>query len=272
VVLLFSAIFVLASSRFSPRLASIVGQLKPVKPSTSFRNSSRPLSTVSMAPARYHSPPQAPPTFTATPSSVIEDTKKIIERARNLEDSLVKNIKPADATFANVLLPMAHDENDMGLDVPTLGFYQSVSANKALRDASREADQLFSDYGIDSAMREDVFKLVDAVSKAGERLDSESERYLEKARKGYIKYGLGIPAGPKRDRFKEIKQRLSEISIKFSKTLNEENGGLWFTPEELAGVPQDLVSGFKKGEDDHAGKLWVTFKYPVCQRRCSSTL
>lgn len=180
-----------------------------------------------------------------------------------MEDSLVKNIKLSDATFADVLLPMAQDENEMGLEGPTLGFYQSVSTNKELRDASTEADQLFSNYGIESAMREDVFKLVDAVSKAEEKLDPESERYLEKARKGYIKYGLGIPAGPKRDRFKEIKQRLSDISIKFSKALNEENGGLWFTPEELAGVPEDLVSDFKKGENEHEGKLWVTFKYPV---------
>jgi len=214
-----------------------------------------------MAPSRYQNPPQAPPTFTATPSSLIEDTKRIIETAKKLEDSLVQDVKPSEATFAKVLLPMAYDENAQGLETPTLGFYQSVSTDKALRDASTEADQLFSNYGIESAMREDVFALVNAVSEAGEKLDPESERFLEKARKSYTKNGLGIPAGPKRNRFKEIKQRLSELSIQFSKTLNEENGGLWFSAKELEGVPADLVSSLKKGEGENEGQLFVTFKY-----------
>ncbi|KAF2835217.1 hypothetical protein M501DRAFT_999245 [Patellaria atrata CBS 101060] len=31
-----------------------------------------------MAPDRYRNPPQAPPKFTATPSSLIEDTKRLV--------------------------------------------------------------------------------------------------------------------------------------------------------------------------------------------------
>lgn len=38
----------------------------------------KPLSSVSMAPARYQSPPQTPPVFTATPQSLIEDTKRLV--------------------------------------------------------------------------------------------------------------------------------------------------------------------------------------------------
>lgn len=150
----------------------------------------------------------------------------------------------------------------MSLESHILGFYQAVSTDKALRDASTEADKLFEDYGIESAMREDVFNLVDAASKAGDKLDPESQRLLEKTRKAYIRNGLSLPAGPKRDRFKEIKKRLSELSITFSKRLNEENGALWFTTQELNGVPQDVVNGFEKGEGDHAGKVKVTFNYP----------
>lgn len=153
---------------------------------------------------------------------------------------------------------MAHDENRQGLVAHILGFYQSVSTDQELRDASTEAEKMMDDFSIEASMREDVYKLVDAALKKGDKLDPESQRLLEKEHKSFIRNGLNIPAGPKRDRFKEIKKRLSQLSIIFQKNLNEEKGGIWFTAEDLDGVPEDVLSGLKQ-ED---GKYWLTFKYP----------
>lgn len=216
-----------------------------------------------MAPQAFKKPPQAPPLFTATPSSLIEDTKRIIDNYRGVQDKVVASIKPSDATFQSVVLPMAVDENKFGLESHILGFYQSVSTDQALRDSSTEAEQLMDDFSIESSMREDIYKLVDAALKNNkEELDPESQRLLEKDYKSYIRNGLGLPEGPKRDRFKEIKKRLSQISIIFQKNLNEEKGGIWFTPKQLDGVPEDVLSGLAKGEGEHDGKLFLTFKYP----------
>ncbi|KAF2877491.1 hypothetical protein BDV95DRAFT_559390 [Massariosphaeria phaeospora] len=216
----------------------------------------------SMAPAQYKKPPQLPPKFTATPSSLVEETKKLIERSRSVQDAIVAHVPLEKATFDNVLLPMARDDNKMAIESHIIGFYQAVSTDKSLRDASTDAEKLLDDFGIEASMREDVFNRVDAVLKGKEALEPESQRLLEKDHKSYIRNGLNLPAGPQRDRFKEIKKRLSEISIAFQKNLNEEQGGLWFTPEDLDGVPEDLVSSLKKGEDEHEGKIWLTFKYP----------
>lgn len=200
--------------------------------------------------------------FTGTPKSIIEDTKKMIEKSRSLENSIVAEVKAQDASFKNVMLPMALDENDIGLISHIMGFYQSVSTDQAVRDASTEAEELMDDFSIESSMREDVYKLVDAAVKHDEKLDAESQRLLEKTHKDYIRHGLGIPAGPKRDRYKEIKKRLSQLCIIFSKNLNEEVGGIWFDPKELDGVPEDVMSLFVKGEGENAGKVKMTFKYP----------
>ncbi|KIW06006.1 uncharacterized protein PV09_03187 [Verruconis gallopava] len=217
---------------------------------------------MSMAPEKYRKPPQAPPKFTGTPASLIEDTKRIIDRSKKLQDELVKNVKPEDATFENSCLPRARDDNIGALETHIIGFYQAVSTSQELRDASSDAEKMMDEFGIESIMREDVFALVDAVLKKGEKLDPESQRWLEKDHKSFIRNGLGIPSGPKRDRFKEIKKRLSELSIAFQKTLNEENGGLWFTEKELIGVPKDVISTLKKGEGENEGKLRLSFKYP----------
>ena len=215
-----------------------------------------------MAPQAFKNPPQAPPLFTGTPNSLIEDTKRIIEKARGVEDKVVAEVKPEEAGFENVMLPMASDENEGALENHIIGFYQSVSTNQELRDASTKAEEMMDDFSIESSMREDVFKLVEAALKKDEQLDPESRRLLEKTHKDYIRNGLGLPAGPKRDRYKEIKKRLSTLCIIFSKNLNEEVGGLWFTPEELEGVPKDVTALFAKGEGENAGKLKMTFKYP----------
>jgi metallopeptidase MepB len=215
-----------------------------------------------MAPEQLKKPPQAPPLFVATPTSILEDTKRMIAQSRKVQDEVASGVTSETATFSTALLPLAHDENDMTLEAHILGFYQAVSTDQKLRDASSEAEKLMDDFGIETAMREDLFQLVDAAVKKNEKLDPESQRLLEKEHKDYIRNGLGLPAGPKRDRFKEIKKRLSQLSIQFGKTLNEENGGIWFTPEELDGVPEDVVSGLEKGKDENEGKLRLTYKYP----------
>ncbi|KAL8969043.1 MAG: hypothetical protein Q9183_002184 [Haloplaca sp. 2 TL-2023] len=215
-----------------------------------------------MAPQAFKKPPQAPPVFSGTPTSVIEDIKSLIEKSRGISDKIAADVKESDATFNDIMLPMAQDENSMGLTAPIIGFYQAVSTDQALRNASTEAEKLISDYSIESSMREDIFKLVDAAMKKGEKLDPESQRLLEKEHKSFIRNGLGLPAGEKRDRFKEIKKRLSDVGIIFQKNLNEENGGLWFTKEELNGTPEDVVAGFEKGEGENEGKLKMSFKYP----------
>ena len=219
-----------------------------------------------MASQAFRTPPQAPPVFTGTPSSIIEDTKRLIDKSRGLQDKIVAEIQPDDATFEDVLLPMAQDENQMALEAHIIGFYQSVSTNQDLRNSSTEAEKLLDDFSIESSMREDVYKLVDAALRKAEKgttkLDPESRRLLEKEHKNFIRNGLGLPAGPKRDRFKEIKKRLSQLSIVFQKNLNEESGGLWFTPSELDGVPEDVVSGLEKGDGENEGKVRLSFKYP----------
>ncbi|KAF2403440.1 metallopeptidase [Trichodelitschia bisporula] len=215
-----------------------------------------------MAPPQYQKPPQAPPLFTATTQSIAADSKRLIAENKALEDELVKDIKPEDATFANVCLPQARHENEAALEDHILGFYQSVATDAALRDASTAALKEMDESSIESAMREDIFKLVAGVANRKEALDPESQRWLEKVHKSYLRNGLGLPAGEKRDRFKAIKKKLSELSIEFSRTLNEENGGLWFTEEELDSVPKDLVATWPKGEGENAGKVFMSFKYP----------
>lgn len=274
-LVLFLAIitFNLATTRALSRLTLYLNQLRPKysPPSTSFPAtvslpSRRSIINASMAPDKYKNPPQAPPAFIGTKDSIIGDAKAICETTRSLLDKIVADIPADKATFTSVLAPTAEDENETQLKNRILTFYQYVSGNADLRNASTEADKILENFAIECNTREDVFQLVDAVFKAQKskepNLDAESLLFLEKEHKGYIRSGLGLPKGQPRDRFTEIKQRLSQISIEFSKNLNEEKGGIWLTREELDGVHSDVLDGLEKGTGENEGKLKLSFKYP----------
>lgn len=157
----------------------------------------------------------------------------------------------------------------MSLGMNVIGFLGSVSADAKIRDASTSSQKRMSDYDTESSMREDVFQLVEAVyrkQKDDPALDAESRRLLEKEYKACIRMGLGLPP-QHQERFQQIKKRLPELYIAFSKNLTEEKGGLWLTPEELGGVPEDVLETLAKGQpsSENKGKLWLTFRYPDIQ-------
>ena len=168
-----------------------------------------------MAASTLPSLPQPPPVFTTLPTSVEDNVLRLINNTRKAQDLVVLNIQPSSATFNNVLLPLAHAENAMILESHILVFYKDVSADPVLRKASSNTKNLLDDFAIETAMREDLFALVDAVLNKGENIDHESLHYLQKVHKEFIRNGLKLPVGPKRDRFKEIKTRLSQLTTEF---------------------------------------------------------
>lgn len=66
----------------------------------------------------------------------------MIDHSRTLENEVTSSVTAETASFDNVLKPLVDEENAMALDTAILGFYQYVSAEKALRDASSEAEKL----------------------------------------------------------------------------------------------------------------------------------
>ncbi|KAJ6002661.1 metallopeptidase MepB, partial [Penicillium sp. IBT 35674x] len=220
-------------------------------------------SDTTMSLNKLQGPPQAPPRFSDTPSTVLSKARDLIERSRKAKDDLVAHVPLEGATFANVLLPLANDENSLAVEFEILKFYQSVSSDSDLRDASGEAEKLLNEFVLETETREDLYNLVKWVydkSNTGE-LDLESRRLLEKKYKDYYRNGLGLPES-QRGRFNEIKKYLNQLRIDYKKNLNSEHGGIWLTVQELDGVPADFISNLqnKKTDTNHLGKVWLSFK------------
>lgn len=209
-------------------------------------------------------PPQDPIVWNHTPENIILETTKLISEAKKLDDQL-GSIPLEEATIDNVIKPYADLENRQAGLINQLSFYQHVSADKALREASNEADAKFRKFGIESGLREDVFKVVNKVyqdNKDNTSLDDETKRFIEKLNKQFERNGLSLPL-EKREKIKQLKEELSSLSLKFSSNLSEETGFLLFTKEQLDGIPDDTINNFEQiKEDDGSVKYKMTFKYP----------
>ncbi len=213
---------------------------------------------------KYRWPPQAPPVFNYTSSSVHELAQSIIAKSHSLLENISTTITEETATFENVVEAIARNYDYASVDTRIIHFYPKVSSNKELREACRKADDELDKYDIESSMREDIFKLIDGLHDKRDVLEigPESLRLLKRMHRQCILEGLGLPDGCSRSRLKDIRQRLDTIRSEYRKNLGEEGGCVWLTRDELAGVPADVVSTLEDGAGSNQGKLRLTLKYP----------
>ena len=214
-----------------------------------------------MASLHQQQPPQAPIKFFASPELLLQSTKDAIANCRKAEDDIVASVSVADVSFEDVMLPLMHVQNEFFKISMPAHFLADVSEDAELCEASRKAQKLMRDYSIESSMREDIFRLVKAVVEKREPLEGERAHCLDKEYRAYIRNGLNLPSAH-RQQFKDIKKRMAERSLDCMSNFTAEKVGLWLSAVELRGLPQNTLSGLKKGEkgSENEGKFWMTFK------------
>lgn len=197
------------------------------------------------------------PLWEHTPEQVLDLANEIATNETKLFDQIASIENP---TIENVLKPFSKHYNDNSFPEGQITFYQHVSTNKELRDASTKGEEIIDNNSIEQWSREDVYKvfqkLLDTVKDDAE-LDPESKRYLEKTITSFKRNGLALPSET-REKVKKLQVELNNLRVQFSKTLNEDKGYLLFDKEELDGIPEDTINQYEEVD----GKLKVTFKYP----------
>jgi len=194
-----------------------------------------------------------------TKEQIEKDTDKLMQKVKDAYDS-IGALKNEEVSYDNVVKAAADCDCWYAVERNNIDFFQHVSPNKELRDASVAADKKLSEFDVEQSMRQDVFDSFVAVEKlpAFKSLKPEAKRFVEKNIKVGKRNGLHLSSDIQ-GKIKEIKKRMSDLSIDFGNNLNEENTVLEFTETDLAGLAEDFLKGLEKGSD---GKLKVSLKYP----------
>jgi Zn-dependent oligopeptidase len=169
-------------------------------------------------------PPQAPLRWDHTPESTLSLTKEAIATSRKLQDQIAA-LPEADCSFSTVFLPLALAEAHLDATTGPLSFYQNVSPDAPLRDASTEAEKLIRDFGIESSMRVDVYNALLNAQKKGEKLSDEEQRLVDKMILDGKRAGLGLPED-KRAELMKLKKELAVVCTDFGRNFNEEKVNL----------------------------------------------
>lgn len=206
-------------------------------------------------------PPQPPPFINHTPESLIETVGGLISTLGKVWDQ-VALIPVSDATFENAVQPLIDEENQRLTKSRVVYFLSSASASKEVRVAAKDASTRVSQAAIQQLTREDVFRVVSAVSRRQDikNLPSESQLYLNKLMHEFKMNGLGIEDAEAREKLKNDNLRLVEVLKEYIMNLNADVSGIWLSPEELDGLPPNAIERLQ--EKEQGGKYWVNFKTP----------
>ncbi len=135
-----------------------------------------------------------------------------------------------------------------------ISILNSVHPDKPVRDAGDEALVREASFMTDLFQNEALYERVRRV-----RPQSIAQKQLQKdLLESFEDSGVSLPP-EKRQRYREISERLTELGQEFAKNIRENSTRLQFTPAECDGLPQPYLERVPR---DEAGNIVVGFDYP----------
>jgi thimet oligopeptidase len=186
-------------------------------------------------------------------SEVRETARLAIEDGRRRIASIAA-IPIEDVTPANVL--DAWDDAAIALEdaYGPISLLNSVHPDGDVRDTADTALIEEHVFMTEIFQNEALYERVNAVHPS-----TPAQRQLKKdLLEAFEDSGVALPP-EKRTRFREISEKLAELSQEFAKNIRENKTRLTFSPEECNGLPMSYMERVPKDED---GNILVGFDYP----------
>jgi thimet oligopeptidase len=133
-------------------------------------------------------------------------------------------------------------------------FVLNVHPDKAVRDAAQACSLRWADFGSSLGQNEKLYR---ALQKAPQR-DAIDAELVRLASGQFEDSGVALP-GPKRERAKQILDKLTELDQQFNKNIRDAGVRVAFTEAELKGVPDSV---WAKAKRDEQGRILLGVDYP----------
>jgi thimet oligopeptidase len=150
-------------------------------------------------------------------------------------------------TVENTLLPFDRAQWHLRMAGSQSGVMFMVHPLAGVRDAAQELSQSISAEGVALSLNREVYEALAAVDVSAE--DAATKYYMERVLLGYRLSGVDKDE-PTRDRIRELADKMTEFSMGFSRTVQDDVRRIAVSePEELRGLPEDYLARHGVRED-----------------------
>ncbi|HEX8151939.1 MAG TPA: M3 family metallopeptidase [Thermoanaerobaculia bacterium] len=188
-----------------------------------------------------------------TADRVASSAKEALEHARRRIAAITAT--PIERVSPETILD-AWDETSIALEdaFGPISLLNSVHPDKDVRDAADNALVEESKFLTELFQHEAFYERVRRVEPR-----TAAQKQLQKDLvEAFEDSGVSLPP-QKRERFREISERLTSLSQEFARNIRENDTRLRFTPAECAGLPQSYLDRVPRDEE---GNIVVGFDYP----------
>ncbi len=176
----------------------------------------------------------------------------------------------SSAEWDKVIAPLDTINDALSQAWSPVSHLNSVVNSDELREAYNENLPKLSAYWTEMGQNEGLFNAYRRVSEQSEGLDTAQKKVLEHNLRDFRLSGIDLPAD-KKQRYADIRQRLSELSTKFSENVLDATQGwekLITDPEMLKGMPEMSLAAAKqaataKGKEGYLLSLEFPSYFPV---------
>jgi len=162
-------------------------------------------------------------------------------------------------TIENTLRSFDNAQAELAVAGSQASLLDSVHPEKAIRDQAQALTQKVSEVGTLLSLNREVYAALDAIDAAG--ADSATKHYLDRTLLQYRLSGVDKDDAT-RARIKELQDRATEISLAFSRNVQEGAQHITVTAAELEGLPDDYLKAHPAGDD---GTITLSTDFPDMQ-------
>ena len=212
------------------------------------------------------------PAFRAISAEHVEPAIKALlaeqERAIEALEKRVDHLGDSVA-YADVLQPLEQLLHPLSYAFGLVGHLMAVANSDELRAAHAAVQPAVVASSSRVAQSEPLYRAMKAIAGSSEQLDSGQMRAVESAMRDAELGGVALE-GAQKERFNQIKQRLAELSTRFSNNVLDATAAWSMTitdPEELDGMPPSALALAAQNAGDGAtaeeGPYKLTLDMPM---------
>ncbi len=194
--------------------------------------------------------------YDVTPQALMENCRSAQKRAASALEAVVR-MPAVTRTFDNTPWALDRIVTDLSDETASDMFLKNVSVSSTVRDAGNDCETLITQFSVEMYAREDLYRALKEYAAKGETLAGEPKRLVDKEFLDFKRSGLGL-SKERRQEVLDLRKKIVELQLLFSKNVNEYKDFALFSKEELDGMPEDFVSRLEKVD----GKYKVTLDYP----------